>query len=204
MPSRNVLKVQAPESFYHVYVRGINKMPIFIDDKDYLYFLYLFDRYLSDDSTKNVKKYLYPNYLGKIDIHAYCLMQNHFHLLIYQFNIPYMQKFMHSIMTSYSRYFNLRHKRSGPVFESRYKAVRIDNESFLQHISRYIHLNPKKWQSYCYSSLQYYANGNSPEWMKTNIILEQFNSTTDYINYLTDYEDVRDNLKEIKSQLIDE
>lgn len=201
MPSKNINKIQSPDSYYHVYARGNNKQIIFIDDKDYKYFLMLFDRYISYDPVINKIGGIYPSYVDKIEILAYCLMPTHFHILIYQIDIPYLEKFMRSLMTSYSRYFNLRHKRTGSIYESCYKAVRIDQESYLQHITRYIHLNPKRWQHYKYSSFKFYQNGNAPIWLTTGKILEQFNSVQEYIDFVADYEEMHDTLHEIKDQL---
>lgn len=108
---------------------------------------------------------------------------------------------MRSLMTSYSRYFNLKYKRTGPLFESRYKAVRLDNDSYLQHITRYIHLNPRLWQTYRYSSLNYYRAGREPEWLNTSKVLELFLSRKDYLEFVADYEEQKDMLAELKHQL---
>ncbi len=201
MPSRNANKIQVPESYYHVYVRGNNKQIIFANQLDFHYFINLFERYLSNKESHNSDNYLYPNYLGKIRLIAYCMMPNHFHLLVYQVDTPYLEKFMRSLMTSYGKYFNLKYKRTGPIFESRYKAVRIDNESYLQHISRYIHLNPKLWQDYKYSSIQYYLDEEAPEWIDTTDVNNSFTSRQQYFEFLSDYEDNRDCIKEIKHLL---
>lgn len=201
MPSRNINRINAPDSYYHIYARGGNKQTIFRDDADYKYFLKLFDRYLATEPTANKTNGLYPTYVDQVELLAYCIMSNHFHLLIYQVSVPFLEKFMKSIMTSYSMYFNLRYKRSGHVFESRYKAVRIDQESYLQHITRYIHLNPRRWESYKYSSLRYYRDGNAPYWLTTGRILEQFNSIQKYMDFVSDYDGMRNSLGEITNQL---
>lgn len=139
MPSKNINRVNVPDSYYHIYARGGNKNTIFYDDADYKYFLKLFDRYLATEPVINKTGGIYPSYVDQVELLAYCIMSNHFHFLIYQVNVPYLEKFMKSIMTSYGMYFNLRYKRTGHVFESRYKSIRIDQESYLQHITRYIH-----------------------------------------------------------------
>jgi len=203
MPSKNVTKEQVPDSYYHVYVRGGNKQKIFIEDADYKYFLKLFDRYLSNKPVISKTNEIYPNFLNEIEILAYCLMKNHFHILIYQYELPNLEKFMQSIMTSYSRYFNLKYKRTGHIYESRYKAVRIDQNSYLQHVSRYIHLNPRVWERYKYSSLRYYRNENVQFWLNTNRILEQFTTKQEYLEFVADYEEMHDTLGEIKHQLAD-
>lgn len=130
-------------------------------------------------------------------------MTNHFHLLIHQKDSEDLQQFMRSIMTSYSRYFNQKYKKSGPMFESRYKAVRIDQQSYLEHITRYIHLNPRRWENYYNSSLGYYKNGNEPEWLNNKDILDLFSSREEYTAFVEDYEEMRNMLSELKYQLAD-
>ena len=142
MPAINTIKERAPESNYHVYARGNNKQIIFIDNSDYDYFLNLLERYFSDELIIGKSGILYPNFINRVEIIAYCLMPNHFHLLLYQFGVMDMEMFMRSLMTSYSKYFNLKYKRTGYVFEGRYKAAIINSDEYLLHISRYIHQNP--------------------------------------------------------------
>jgi spore coat polysaccharide biosynthesis protein SpsF (cytidylyltransferase family) len=131
-------------------------------------------------------------------------MTNHFHLLVYQDDVNDLQQFMKSLMTSYSRYFNLRHKRTGSVFESRYKAVRINTSQYLEHITRYIHLNPRYWQQYYNSSLKFYRDGNEPAWLQNDEVIRLFNSRQDYMMFVSDYEEMRDMLAEMKYQLADQ
>jgi REP element-mobilizing transposase RayT len=201
MPSRNVIKIQLPESYYHIYARGANRQRIFLDASDYKHFLKLFERYLSDKQAVTKTGEAYPHYKERIELLAYCLMSNHLHLFVYQNEVPYLEKFMRSLMTSYSRYFNLRHKHTGPLFENRYKAVRMDNDSYLQHITRYIHLNPRLWQTYRYSSIHYYREGKEPQWLNSSKVLGLFNSRVDYLKFVGDYEEQRNILNELKDQL---
>jgi len=204
MPSRNVVKVYAPQSYYHVYARGASKQKIFLDASDYHYFYKLLQRYLSAEPEVSKTGKVYPHFKNRITLLAFCLMTNHFHLLVYQEEAEDLQGFMKSVMTSYSRYFNLRYKRSGPVFESRYKAVRIDSDQYLHHISRYIHLNPRRWENYTNSSLKFYTQSNTaPAWLDTNPILSMFSSAEEYHTFMADYEAMRDMLAEIKHQLAD-
>lgn len=203
MPSRNIRKEYVSDSYYHIYSRGINKQELFKENADYKYFIKLFERYLSKEPIAIKTGGFYPNFLDNIEIAAYCLMSNHFHILIYQKNARYLEKLMRSIMTSYSMYFNLKYRHTGPVFESRYKSVRIDQEKYLQHITRYIHLNPRLWQRYKYSSLKYYRDGKEPDWLNNARILDMFTYRCEYMNFVADYENMRDTLNEIKYQLVD-
>ncbi len=204
MPQKNAIKDKIPESFYHVYARGSSKQPIFLDTADYKYFLGLLQRYLADDEAYSKTGVLYPNYHDQVELLAYCLMRNHFHLLLYQDEVTGMEKLMRSLMTSYSRYFNLKYKRSGSVFESRYKAKLIDRQSYLEHISRYIHLNPRLWEAYRYSSLSYYLQrAEPPTWLSIEKITGMFSGPEKYRAFLNDYVEARDMLAEIKDQLAD-
>lgn len=201
MPAKNVIKIQAPRSYYHIYARGGNKQKIFLEDADYKHFIHLFERYLGDKKVLSSSGVAYSNYREKVELLAFCLMTNHFHLLLYQEEIPYIEKLMRSIMTSYSRYFNLKYKRTGPVFESRYKAVKIDSDAYLQHITRYIHLNPRYWEGYKYSSLRYYRQHKPISWINPRKILSMFSSREEYMNFVANYEDMKNSLAEVKHQL---
>ncbi len=203
MPSRNIVKQHAPESYYHAYARGSSRQPIFLDASDYRYFIYLFNRYLSKEKFISKTGVPYPSYRESIDLLSFCLMRNHFHMLLYQKDDGAMSSFMKSVLSSYTRYFNLKYKRTGAIFESTYKAVRIDDDSYLQHITRYIHLNPRYWEKYKYSSLKYYRDGSEPEWLKNGKILCLFPSRSEYMKFVGDYEEMRDMLTVIKYSLAD-
>ena len=190
------------DAFYHVYVRGNNKQRIFLDDQDHGYLLKLFKRYLSLNPELDKHGIVYPHYKGSIQLLAFCTMGNHFHLLLWQEETNDISRFMQSVMTSYCRYFNLKYKRTGSIFESRYKASLISDNGYLQHISRYIHLNPRYWQRYPHSSLRYYYSYN-PEWLTPQAITELFEGKEDYFNFLKDYEGHKAMLDEIKHQLAD-
>ena len=203
MPAKNTIKTQVPDGYYHTYLRGNNKQAIFQDRSDYDYYMHLINRYISKKEQVNDCGRVFPNYYGKVEILAYCLMPNHFHMLIYQIETPYLEKFMRSMMTSYSRYYNLKYNKTGPLFESRYKGILIDNESYLLHISRYIHLNNSEWRTYNHSSFKYYLLDESPEWINTLRILEMFDSKKAYVNFTSDYEEMRNSIKIIKHLLAD-
>lgn len=203
MPSRNILRVDSPDSFYHVYARGASKQAIFLDPADYQFFINLFARYLSQKPSLSNSGIQYPHFAGHLELLAYCLMRNHFHLLIYQHEQGSLAACMRSLMTSYSRYFNSKYKRTGSLFESRYKASRIDADNYLQHISRYIHLNPRYWQRYPYSSFQFYVDSSAPEWLTVGKVMELFESQAEYVTFIKDYEGQKAILEELKFELAD-
>jgi putative transposase len=201
MPSRNVLKIDIPDSYYHVYARGASRQEIFLDDADYWYFLELFRRYLSPEEILDSARMPYDKLHDDVELLCYCLMPNHFHLLLYQVNEHAMQRLMRGVMTAYSRYFNKKYKRSGSLFESRYKASRISSDEYLMRITRYIHLNPKKWRNYPYSSLVHYTEGNDADWLREQRILGLFSSKSAYGEFVADYESVKESLTLVKNEL---
>lgn len=126
-------------SFYHVYNRGVDKQRVFIDDQDRERFMRCMRRFLHKDGQK------------LLNLHAYCLMDNHFHFLFEELSENGISILMHKIGTAYTRYFNKRYARSGSLFEARYKRKIVHRDGYLLHLFRYIHLNPlkfisKKWK----------------------------------------------------------
>lgn len=205
MPSRYIVKDYAEESFYHVFNRGVEKRDIFIDDADYDYFFALLDSYLSPRKPTKQKDRR-PNYYGRIELVAFCLMPNHFHLLIYQGqDKDALQEFMRSICTAYSMYFNKKYDRVGKLFQSRYKAIRVAQEDYFTHISRYIHLNPsdigQDYLEYPYSSIHYWKGVVAPPWLDISRGISQFRSAGDYLGFLAEYESAKEELDEIKQAL---
>lgn len=201
MPVRNTIRFDVSNSYYHVYNRGVNKQLIYRDNADKLYFLSLFERYLSAPSATN-NTGVYSSFLGILDILCYCLMDNHFHILVYQIEEGALKKLMQAVSNSYIRYFNHKYQRRGPLFESRYKAVRIDTQPYLEHISRYIHLNPDDWQTYKFSSIHTYLSGQAETWLNPQKILQLFEDTS-YLEFMQDYEGHKQMLDSIKYELAD-
>lgn len=201
MPSRNVLKVDIPQSFYHIYARGASRQSIFREPSDHFVFIELFRRYLSDEEIKDSAGIPYVKLDDDIELLCYCLMSNHFYLLVYQIHEHAMQRLMRGVMTAYSRYFNKKYQRSGSLFESRYKASLVSNDTYLMHISRYIHLNPRQWQTYPYSSLKNYMAECDDDWLREGRILELFTNHQAYTEFISDYESVKESLELIKHDL---
>ncbi len=135
---------------YHIYNRGNSKQKIFLDKEDYLRFLGLL-------YACNQKDYLKVGNLNKgqtlfdiereeplVSIGAYCLIPNHFHLLVTQFEDDNISNFMQKLSTAYSMYFNKKYKRTGSLFEGKFKSQHINRDQYLKYIFSYIHLNPIK------------------------------------------------------------
>ena len=132
---------------YHVMARGIRRSSIFLSPEDHIVFLKILD---------DIRKDMH------VTIHSFCLMTNHFHLLISTEDFE-IWKIMSYLLTHYAKYFNCRHNYSGHVFDSRYYSVLIENSHQFMVTSRYIHLNPVKAhivsnpEDYAYSSYGFYA-----------------------------------------------
>lgn len=203
MPSRNIVKKYAANHFYHIYSRGVDKQVIFKTEADYRVFASLFKRYLSDEASQNLSRHFYPKYNERLELIAYSLMPNHIHLLIYQHDENAMAEFMKSLLTSYSMYFNKTNKRVGPIFQSRYKASVIEDQSYLEHISRYIHLNPRDWRTSDKTSIGYYLSEKKASWIKPHKIMDIFKNKQEYLSFMEDHEGHKVMLEEIKWDLAD-
>lgn len=192
MPSRNSIKIYVENGFYHIYNRGVEKRTIFEDAQDYKVFLkYLKEALSSPQSIDNYRKLvtfkgasfkgmprLPKNFEKEIVLLAYCLLPNHFHLLIKQSNKSSMESFMRSVITRYSMYFNKRYHRVGKLFQGHYKACSVTDENYLLHLTRYIHLNPKEFNSKlteAYSSYADYLGIRDTIWIKPEPVLFYFN-----------------------------
>ena len=199
MPTKNVMRVFVPNAFYHVYNRGWNLGKIFIDAKDRRYFEMLLARHLSPEPTQDKNGKEYKHFYPEVHLVAYCLMDNHFHILFYQYDEESaISHLMASLMTAYTAYFNKRHKRRGSLFESRYKAVWIGSDTQLMHITRYIHLNHSNYVAWSHSSYRDYLE-TAREWIDPKSILELFDSKAQYVEFVADYEAIqreRDNIKQ--------
>jgi putative transposase len=200
MPSKNRVKDYLPDSYYHLYNRGVNKRVIFKDTEDYSVFLNLLKRYLSKEPIKDTKGREYDWLYERMELLCFCLMPNHFHLLIYQNDEEAMTKLMRGVLTSYTAYFNKKYKRIGPLFQDRFKASRIMNDSYLLHISRYIHLNPTTYKTWEFSIYQYYLGNKHAEWVRPERILDLFEGGS-YTDFVADYRGYKQQLDDLKHEL---
>ena len=197
MPSRNSVKQYTEDSYYHVYNRGVEKRQIFLDDQDYVVFLNLLKRHLSREETTNKRGERYETFAGRVELLAFCLMPNHFHLLFYLNNDPAsIALLMKRVSGSYTSYFNKKYSRVGHLFQGVYKAVHIDSDPYLLHISRYIHRNPKDFMNWKYSSLPYYLQGWKADWVVPDKIYQLYEWGT-YEVFLNNYEDYQNSIENI-------
>jgi putative transposase len=201
MPVRNTLKSYDAPAYYHVYNRGAGSEPIFHDDEDREKFISLFTRHLDPfDDQRRSDGSRYDQY--EIEMIAYCLMGNHFHLLLFQPSDPTaMTKLMRSVATAYTMYFNDKYKRSGHLFQSVFKASMITNDSYLLHITRYIHMNPRSYLRYKWSSLRYYLGEEPPAWLHPGRVNDM--TPFRYRAFIESYKSRKVELEMLKDQLAD-
>lgn len=209
MASKNSVKIYAPNSYYHIYNRGVEKRDIFLDPQDFSVFLSYLKNYLlpkdlialnstlssenasRTEKSKALKLLKLKNYSEDMELLCYALLPNHFHLLAKQ-KENILSNFMNSIGTRYGMYFNRKYKRTGVLFQDIYKAVLVQSEEQLLHLSRYIHHNPTRWlnlspkhwrTTQLPSSLPEYLNQKNTAWIKTDHILNYFSKTNDKLSY---------------------
>jgi len=219
MPAKNIVKIYKENSCYHLYNRGVAKQKIFKDVKDYKMFLFYLKFYLSPISPpaglqgptlKVSPSRRLNNYFDKIRLIAYCLMPNHFHLLLHQTDKLLIRDFMRSVGTKYSLYFNRRYKRRGPLFEGNYKAVLIDSDDQLVYLSKYIHQNPLAFlpsrldlEGYKYSSYLNYLGLIKQSWVKPKDVLSIFKEKNKLLSYKDFVERIDEDLDPIKDFTLD-
>src|SRR3989344_2147647 len=174
----------APDEWYHCYTRSIDKQTVFETERDYERFLQAL--YMCNGSRTIRRSRMYkpshdhllslPRGRPLVAVGAYCLMPNHFHLLLREISDRGISTFMQKVGTSFSMYFNIKRQHVGNVFIKPFRSKHIDDEQYLRHVAQYIHLNPvelferewkignvknmqlleEKFKAYLYSSLPDY------------------------------------------------
>ena len=188
--------------YYHIYNRGTEKRDIFLDKADYLRFLVLL--YISNNTEavhisnlreqgEFLKDIINLERKGTlIDIGIYCLMPNHFHLLIREKRNGGISEFMKKISTGYSMYFNKRYERTGRLFEGTFKSVHANNDEYLKYLFAYIHLNPIKLTNPMWKE----------EGIKDNNKAESFLNEYEFSSYLDYSSNMENNRKRLESKIL--
>lgn len=220
MPSIRI--IPQTEEIYHIYNRGVDKRDIFINKADYIRFLH--DLYEFND-TKHAPAferryrvqrfnvggstpYIKPHDRKRIvDVLAFCLMKNHYHLLLRQVVDNGITLFMQKLNTGYTCAVNVKYKRSGHLFQGRYKIKHVNKDKYLRHLICYIHLNPLKFLSnfdknrkidiektwialnkYRWSShLDYLDQDNFSAIIDKKFVSSVFDSTVEYEKFANDW-----------------
>jgi len=200
---------------FHVLNRGVDKRKIFLDDRDYLRFIHDLFEFNDVNPALNIGRYLNGSQLNDlrnqsisrtprkliVEILAFCLMPNHFHLLLRQRMEGGITKFMRKLGIGYANYFNQKYERTGTLFQGRYKAVLVNREVHFIHLPYYIHFNPldllmldwrtrkiknykkavKFLESYRWSShLDYIGKKNFPSVTQREFLLKIFGGVENY------------------------
>ena len=217
--------ILATNEIYHIYNRGVEKRPIFLNRRDYsrliettnyyrfancpMRFSYL--KLLSHEERDNVFKRLEKESSKLVDIFSFCFMPNHIHFLLRQLADKGISKFMARVTNAFSHYFNTRHDRKGYLFQGNFGASRIEDEAQFIHVSRYIHLNPVSsfiieihdLSNYEYSSFPEYING-AAGFTNTKEVLSYFKNRDEYKKFVEDQADYARKLENIKHLILEQ
>jgi len=193
VPSRNALKQYVAGGIYHVYNRGVEKRRIFLDGEDYRIFTHYLSSYLQSPNAhgeqdlpnglaRNARNYTLNS---RLCLHAFCLMPNHFHLLLKQTDDRAIVELMRRLGNAYVGYFNQKNGRVGPLFQGRYRAAFVKDTGVYAHLTRYIHRNPAELMAssgpralsdYEYSSYRDYLGLRSTKWLSLDEPIELLSS----------------------------
>lgn len=216
--------VLANEQIYHVFNRGVERRTIFTNKREYdraletlKYYQYQnppvrFSRFfVSDPKNKDkILSQINSDNNKLVEIISFCLMPNHFHLLLKQIAENGISIFLANFTNSYTKYFNTKHQRSGSLVQGPFKAVYIESDEQLIHVSRYMHLNPvasftiqeQGLLNYKWSSLRGYLNLEE-SFCSKGIILNQFKSVDQYKDFVFDQISYAKELEKIKHLIIE-
>ncbi|MBI2314678.1 transposase [Candidatus Daviesbacteria bacterium] len=208
------------DEVYHVFNRGVEKRPIFTNKWELDRALLTLNFYRFANLPIKLSKFLVlpkeqqerlklqiEKECGKlVEIICYCLMPNHFHLMLKQKAENGISIFISNIANSYTRYFNTKHERIGPLFQGIFKAVRIESDEQLVHVSRYIHLNPvssflikpEVLESYQWSSYPEFIGILDRNFLIKEDVLGLFPSKEKYAQFVLDQVDYARQLEMIK------
>jgi len=212
------------EEFYHIFNRGVAKQPTFLNQYDYEQTLLALSYYrfakppMRLSRFKELSRQQRNELLDRlqttkkhVEIVCFVLMPNHFHFLLKQISENGISMFLSKFTNSYTKYFNTKRSRVGPVFQGVFKSVHIESDQQLLHVSRYIHLNPVvsfvikdvDLLSYPWSSLPDYLKGRS-SLVHMEPVLGNFSSTNDYKNFILDRIDYAKQLEQIKHLVLED
>ncbi len=215
MAGRNL--IFADGQYYHIFNRGIARQPVFFTKRDYERFILTFNYYRYINPPLKLSRFLQTSLVKRIklmeslnnssqliDILCFVLMPNHFHYLLKQNIVNGISIFMSKTINSYTKYINTKQERVGDLFQGVFKAVHIESDEQLIHVSRYIHLNPvtshlvssAKISSYCWSSYRDYLKGKSKS-LQMDPVLSLFKSNREFEQFVLDQADFQQKLDEI-------
>ncbi|MBX4181625.1 transposase [Candidatus Parcubacteria bacterium] len=196
----------APGEYYHVFNRGVNKQMIFHDMRDFSRFLFLILYFQSPKVFTNLGRLIEDFVRHRVshsidqdvvrgrmvEIVSFCIMPNHFHLIVKEVSDEGIASYMQRILNAYGKYYNTKYEKSGHVFQGPYRAVHVENDDQLRYLSAYIHRNPReisKWfkkeDQYPWSSYSDVVKEN--RWGKLlvpEILMGEFKNVKDYDTFV--------------------
>jgi putative transposase len=216
MPRRNL--VFADNEIYHVYNRSIGGVDLFNGQRLLRRVLNLLDYYRFPQTIRYSKYKSLPidvrsGYFNKVknegnmvEIYAFSFMPSHYHLLIKQVKGEGIRRLVSNFQNGFAKYFNTRNDRSGGLFQSPFKAKRIESDEIFSHVSRYIHLNPvtsflikmEQLAKYPNTSYKYYLGSSGDGLVNTEFILKIFGRKEAYAKFVEDQVDYQKRLHLIK------
>jgi len=214
----------ASGQYYHIFNRGVARNPIFFSNKDYERFLFSLNYYQYKDPPVRLSYFLKMELKEKenilqelrdknqkiISILCYSLMPNHYHLLLKQEEDFGIENFICRAVNGYVKYLNIKNKRVGPLFQGAFKAVRVETDEQMIHLSRYIHLNPvisylvkpQDILNYKWTSLGQYLT-KTQSFIDKSFILNYFGNKDKYFMFIKDFEDYKKRIIDIEYLTLD-
>ena len=224
MPKRKVPLVS--EEIYHVFNRSVAQQPIFRNRREHNIFTNLIEYYrfsyppkrfshyqrLANEERVELLNNLYLKNKTLVEIYSFCLMPNHYHILLKQKSENGIKDFIRLAQNSYSRYLNIKTKRFGALFQSPFKATRVDSDEQFIHVARYIHLNPlttyllkdlSSLSIYEWSSYIDYVGNNPRRFLNTSFLMFIIKDKERFKKFTADNLDYQRKLDKIKHLIID-
>ena len=217
--------ILADNQIYHIFNRAIDRQTIFTSKWEYKRAIETLKYYrfanlpfkfsqllnLPEDDKQKIVLELSQKNEKLVEFIAFCIMPNHFHFLVKQLKPNGISKFISDFTNSYTRYFNTKHERKGHLFEGLFKAVLVESDEQLIHLSRYIHLNPvvsfiikqEELENYSWSSLPEYLSLNSENLCDKALVMKMFPSLGDYKKFVTDQIKYAQELEKIKHLILE-
>lgn len=217
--------VFAKGQIYHIFNRSVAKQPIFTCNKEYFRALKTFEYYQFSGQDMRFSRFIEQSIQERnnlinqfrleqnklVAVIAWCLMPNHFHLILKELMEDGIAQFVSKFCNSYAKYFNIKYQRNGSLFQRPFKSVHVESTEQLLHLSRYIHLNPVKsflikennMENYAWSSFHEYINPSRTSIIEPEVVLENFSSREQYKKFVLDYAPTAKELEKVEHLFLD-
>ncbi|MFQ5865353.1 MAG: transposase [bacterium] len=180
--------------YYHIFNRGVNRERVFFSEENYLYCLRLVRKY--------VERYF-------VSVIAYCLMPNHYHFILRQNSKKSLSEFMRVVFNAYVQAVNKQRGRMGTLFEGRFKHIHIDEDKYILHLCRYIHLNPveaklvRTPEEWPFSNYNDWVGKRNGKLIDANLIASYFKSPKEYERFVLESKIDEVNQRKLQTYLLE-